>query len=153
MRWSSEKAWIEQSRQSRPEPRGAPRKEVKEQRRRQPRRPGGEASRGTRQGKAKSVAKAGKDVEEEGMVSAPCPLWLRGKRHESESQLLEGATWWSPLTIIEVVLREHWKKLDWGHIGEKVPRGKGNSTYARLIGGVLLQNGTATCSHSWGKKW
>lgn len=99
------------------------------------------------------MAKAGKDVEEEGMVRAPCPLWLRGKRHESESQLLEGATWWSPLTIIEVVLREHWKKLDWGHIGEKVPRGKGNSTYARLIGGVLLQNGTATCSHSWGKKW
>ena len=98
------------------------------------------------------MAKAGKDVEEEGMVSAPCPLWLRDKRHESESQLLDGATWWSLLTIIEVVLREHWKKLDWGHIGEKVPRGQGNSTCAQLVG-VLLQKGTATCSHSWGKKW
>lgn len=57
------------------------------------------------------------------------------------------------MTIIEVVLQEQWKKLDWGHVGENVPRGKGNSMCAQLVGGVLLQKGRTTCSHSWGEKW
>lgn len=76
-----------------------------------------------------------------------CPLQLTGKRDGAESQPPEGTT--VTVTSADTVLGECWRKADWGHLGENVGRGNGHSKYAQLGGGVLLQTGAGTGSHSW----
>ena len=89
MRSSSEGAWAEWRGGSRPEPWGAPWEEAKEQRRRQQRRLGGEASRDRGQGDVGSCGQV-RAGRQGGGDSPLCPLQLTDKRHEAESRMGRG---------------------------------------------------------------